>query len=119
MSYSLTAEAVRQFRQIGSDTARLWGQVQAQKYLRELQSGFLRIDNDPSRGRAYRLPDSRLDLRLRRTGRHYVVYGVKEDHVTILAILHERMDLPERIAELLRVSAADLVALRQSDRPKP
>lgn len=108
--FRLTSTAAAQFEKIGRDTAAKWGNDQARRYLIELRDGFETIA-----ARHDRLPPKPAgvgDLRLHRVNRHYVVFlPLTEEVVAIVAILHERMDVPARLREMQGRLTSDIEAM--------
>ncbi|ADU13485.1 type II toxin-antitoxin system RelE/ParE family toxin [Asticcacaulis excentricus] len=109
MPYVLTRYAESAFRQIGSDTQILWGREQAAKYLNRLRSGFEQLAQRPDRGRPIEVPQSTLQFLMFRVEQHYIVYAKLDQHrVAIAAVLHQRMDVPKRVAEIPRKSIDEI-----------
>nr|WP_303657282.1 type II toxin-antitoxin system RelE/ParE family toxin [Asticcacaulis aquaticus] len=108
----MTRNAAREVRTIASWTERQWGKAQAYSYIESLEAGFKTLGASTGRVRSRRDDLSGLDIfRIRH---HYAVYQVlDEDRVAILALLHERMDVPAHLEDIKRRSKAELDALRQ------
>ncbi|MEZ6197392.1 MAG: type II toxin-antitoxin system RelE/ParE family toxin [Planctomycetota bacterium] len=86
--------------EIGRYTARNWDLEQAERYLRRLQELFEEI----AKGQALEKPvfEHRSDLKYSRCQRHVVFFAREDDgRVLIVAILHERMDLVDRLRDRL------------------
>ena len=81
---------------IGLYTLRIWGEAQAERYLRELEDCCQQLADSPRRGRA--CDEIRPGLWRMEQGRHVIFY--REDPgcgILISRILHHRM-LPEKQA---------------------
>ncbi len=99
-------------RRIGQDTDAQWGRAQAAKYLAELKAAFQHIA-DRHEGLSKRRPLGVADLRSHRVGSHYVIFlALTPDDLAIVAILHERMDVPARLKALRGSSEIELGNLR-------
>lgn len=99
--FHMTPLAARHVRKIARDSQAQWGKSRAITYIAALQASFQHIadrhDAIPKRTRL----TGRLNLRLHRTGSHYIAFVVlNSDHVAITSILHERMDVSTRLQEL-------------------
>lgn len=76
-------------------TAEHWGIEQADRYIRNLESHFQAIADNPSRGRAcdeiregyFRIP----------VGSYFIFYSVSRSVVSIARILHQRRDFRRHI----------------------
>jgi toxin ParE1/3/4 len=76
----------------------MWSENQADKYYELLTSSFHEIVENPKLGKNYTEIDSGI-LGLR-VGKHIVFYKLAQSSdIEILRILHERMDLKNRIDE--------------------
>jgi toxin ParE1/3/4 len=95
-SYVFTQKAIDDLNQIWTYTAEAWSEEQADRYYHLLLNTFQRIANHPTLGKHY---DSiRPDLFGLRAGRHIVFYRPHPtEPLEITRILHERMDLEERM----------------------
>ena len=96
--YFLTHKAVEDLSKIWEYTYEVWSESQADKYYELLIDSFQEIAKNPEIGKNYDEIDSTI-LGLR-VGKHIVFYRVaKSDDIEILRILHQRMDLKNRIDE--------------------
>ena len=114
--YSITPEAARHLRELAQWSADRWGLAQARSYLEDLRDGFEFIAQRPQAI----LQRSRLtgpgNLRLHRVRNHYVVFTfVADDHLAIVGVLHERMDVPAHLEALQSRTEAALDELRMLD----
>lgn len=96
--FTLTNKAVTDLSNIWNYTFNKWSEQHADKYYKMLLSNFQDIADNPSLGRDY----SRIkeDLSGIKANRHIIFYRKPEDKpIEIIRILHERMDLKQRITE--------------------
>lgn len=91
VEYSRLAEA--DFLEIGDYTLRTWGEVQADKYIDQLERCFHRVAEHPAMGRS--CGDAGPGLRRIEEGKHVVFYRRQAQGILVLRILHKSM-LPER-----------------------
>ncbi len=96
--YSLTKKAVEDLAMIWDYTFDQWSEQQADIYYRSLISSCEEIANNPNIGKEYEeIVPGLLGIK---TNRHIIFYRkINKDKVEIIRILHERMDLKNRIAE--------------------
>jgi toxin ParE1/3/4 len=73
-----------------------WGELQADKYLDELDSGIRKLADNPESG--LKRDHVRAGYRALIVGSHAVYYTVTPDTVHIIRVLHGRMD-PDRHLE--------------------
>lgn len=98
-SYRLSPAADDQVDEIYQYTANRWSEEQADSYVRELTGEFVRI---ASRQVVWRmLPASFAIQGYSRTWRQHVIYwrAAEEAVITVVAILHGRMDQAARARE--------------------
>src|SRR2546429_1743243 len=98
MGYKLTEQAKEDLIEIWNYSADMWGEVQADRYLRKLESGFERI----ARGELVSkrpLPTFE-NVRSVRCEHHYVFF-LSSSPPIILAVLHEKMDFISRLKNRL------------------
>ncbi len=96
--YKLTNKAVEDLSEIWDYTFEIWSEKQADKYFNELISNCQEIAENPDLGKNYEGISTQL-LGIK-ANRHIIFYRtLNKDYVEITRILHERMDLKERIAE--------------------
>jgi toxin ParE1/3/4 len=98
VKYLLTSKAIDDLSMIWEYTYETWSESQADKYYELLTSSFEEIVQNPDLGKNYNEIDKTLfGLRV---GKHIVFYRVTQsDEIEILRILHQRMDLKNKIAE--------------------
>ena len=96
--YKLTNKAVEDLAKIWEYTFETWSEKQADKYYEMLISNCQEIANNPNLGKSYvGIARSLLGIK---ANRHIIFYRtVSEDYVEVTRILHEKMDLKNRIVE--------------------
>ncbi|MFK7799413.1 MAG: type II toxin-antitoxin system RelE/ParE family toxin [Aureispira sp.] len=96
--YRLTQKAVEDLNGIWEYTFDNWSEVQADKYYNLLIDSFQNIANNPNLGKHYdKISFELFGLKI---NRHIVFYRISIGQaVEIIRILHERMDLKNRIIE--------------------
>lgn len=96
--YELTNEAVEDLSNIWDYTFDKWSESQADKYYNMLLDTCQDIAAHPEQGKNY--DGIKSDLFGLKANRHIIFYRKKNDHpLEITRILHERMDLKNRITE--------------------
>ena len=93
--YRLTPAAKRDLSSIWDLSEDCWDVRQAEKYLREIQAAVERIAEDSDRGRDRE--DVRAGFRSYAIGSHVVFYRQRGDHIEIVRILHQRMDVDRHL----------------------
>jgi len=75
-----------------------WSENQADKYYATIEFACMQIGKNPEIGSEYKeISNNLLGLR---TGKHIIFYQIiTKDEIEIVRILHERMDLKNRIIE--------------------
>lgn len=96
--YLLTNKAVEDLAAIWEYTYRVWSERQADKYYELLTGSFLKILSNPRIGRHYeQIGDFVFGLRI---GSHIIFYELLENsNILIVRILHQRMDLKNRLTD--------------------
>jgi len=96
--YKLTNKAVEDLTNIWNYTLEKWSEKQADKYYNMLVDNFKEIARNPGLGNNYSdIIESTLGFRI---GRHIVFYRqVHDNEIEVTRILHEQMDLKNRIKE--------------------
>lgn len=96
--YYLTNKAVEDLSEIWNYTFEQWSEQQADKYYQMLIDNCKEIADNPDLGKSYDgITPSLLGLK---TNRHIIFYRkIAIDKVEITRILHEIMDLKNRISE--------------------
>ena len=96
--YKLTNQAVEDLSKIWDYTFEVWSEKQADKYYDGLISDFVEIAENPDLGKYYKGISKQL-LGIK-SSRHIIFYRtLNKDYIEITRILHERMDLKQRISE--------------------
>ena len=96
--YELTNEAVEDLTKIWDYTFEKWSEKQADKYYKMLLENFQNIADDPLIGKNY--DGVRDELFGIKANRHIIFYRKFNDRpIEITRILHERMDLKNRLNE--------------------
>ena len=94
----LRQEAIDDLNNIWAYTFEEWSEKQADKYYATLEFACIQIGENPELGKEYDGISSNL-LGLR-TGKHIIFYQhIAEDEIEVIRILHERMDLKNRMSE--------------------
>ncbi|MCB9834309.1 MAG: type II toxin-antitoxin system RelE/ParE family toxin [Planctomycetes bacterium] len=96
----LAEQAEIDLLEVGRYTALTWNLEQAERYLRRLQEHFEKI----AKRQVLEKPvfEHRSDLKYSHCQRHVVFFAREDDsRVLIIAILHERMDLLNRLRDRL------------------
>ena len=96
--YNLTNKAIEDLAKIWNYTFEQWSEQQADNYYEVLISNCEEIANNSKLGKNYDgVTPNLLGLRI---NRHIIFYRkIEESEVEITRILHERMDLKNRILE--------------------
>jgi len=96
--FELTKKAVEDLADIWNYTYENWSEHQADKYYQLLIESFKEISGNPGIGKNYSgIVES---LRGLKVGRHIIFFRMMEGrNVEITRILHEQMDLKNRIIE--------------------
>lgn len=96
--YKLTNRAVDDLSKIWDYTFEVWSEKQADKYYESLITSCQDIADDPSLGKNY--DGITKQLLGMKANRHIIFYRtVNENYVEITRILHQKMDLKNRITE--------------------
>jgi toxin ParE1/3/4 len=96
--YKLTHKAVEDLTGIWNYTVEKWSEKQADKYYRLLIDNFDELSRNPSLGKSY--SDIIENILGFRVGRHIIFYRIiQSNRIEIIRILHEKMDLKNRIKE--------------------
>ncbi|MEM0931367.1 MAG: type II toxin-antitoxin system RelE/ParE family toxin [Bacteroidota bacterium] len=96
--YELTNKAVEDLTGIWEYTIEKWSEQQADRYYKSLLDSFQDIANNPELGKNY--DGITKDLLGLKTSRHIIFYRKRIDQpIEITRILHEQMDLKNRIVE--------------------
>jgi toxin ParE1/3/4 len=93
--FVLTPWASDDLKEIGRYSERNWGRKQRNQYLRDLAKRFIWLAENPNLGRHrtdinpeyYSFPE----------GQHIIFYQIMTDHIIIIGILHNRMDVASHL----------------------
>lgn len=90
-----TNAAKQDLKSIFTYTIRKWGVVQAKRYSDQLHSHIQKITHSS----AFSKPVENIgrDLQQSATGKHMIIFEQADDHILIVRILHEAMDVPRHI----------------------
>lgn len=92
----LRQEAIDDLNDIWNYTLEEWSEAQADKYYATIEFACTQIGINPDLGKKFEEIDKNL-LGLR-TGKHIIFYQIiNKDEVEVIRILHERMDLKNRL----------------------
>ncbi len=92
----LRQEAINDLNNIWQYTSAKWSEKQADKYYATITLACKRIGDNPEIGKEYTEIDRNL-LGLK-SGKHIIFYQfISESKIEVIRILHERMDLKNRI----------------------
>lgn len=94
--YRFTNKAVADLTQVWNHTFDKWSENQADKYYKMLVDNCFEVALNPDLGKNYFIvADNLMGFR---AGRHIIFYRrIKEDEIEIVRILHEQMDLKNRL----------------------
>ena len=95
--YRLTSGAESDIRGILEYTLDHWGAEQADKYVLQLEHCLHDLCAGRRSGKDF--SDELPEIRAARCGHHYIFYVTQADMLSVLAILHEAMDLVSRLRE--------------------
>lgn len=94
----LRQETIDDLNAIWDYTFEEWSESQADKYYSNLKSDCLQLAENPKIGKEYDGINKNL-LGLK-SGKHVIFYQqISENEIEVIRILHERMDLKNRITE--------------------
>ncbi|MGB1256787.1 MAG: type II toxin-antitoxin system RelE/ParE family toxin [Thiolinea sp.] len=91
MNYRLTPEAEQDLRDIWSYTRTTWGLKQANNYLEQLKTCFMRLCEHPELGRSR--DEVREGYRSIPQKQHVVFYRYHEQQIEVVRVLHRRMEI--------------------------
>jgi toxin ParE1/3/4 len=93
--FRITAKAIGDLRYIGRYTQDRWGREQRNNYLSMLDSCFHTIAYQPRIGVA--CDNIRSGYRKYHVGRHLLFYRQINNHIEIIRILHDSMDMESHL----------------------
>ncbi len=95
VQFELTPAAKDDIADIARYTVQKWGKPQAMKYADLLDACFHKIARGEDISKTVLLHQKH--IRVCKCEHHYIFYLRKDERAIILAVLHERMDLMERL----------------------
>lgn len=109
----ITPTAARTLNHIAEDSEKKWETEQTVVYLKELRDSFQYIADNHKTFPVKKEMTSNTNLHLHHVNKHYVVFKlIDKENVAIIAVLHERMDIPVRLKELIGKSREELAVIR-------
>jgi toxin ParE1/3/4 len=98
--FKLTNNAVKDLSDIWNYTFDAWSESQADKYYKLSLNACASIAKKPQQGKVYE--EIYPDLKGKKASKHIIFYKVMEDKsIEVTRILHERMDLKNKLASPL------------------
>ena len=94
-AFRLTPAARESLKTIAKYTETRWGKTQRDAYLHEIDAAFHSLASQPHRGQDR--PELYEELRSYPIGSHTIYYLCETKHITIVDILHQRMDASSRL----------------------
>ena len=107
----ITEKALRDISEIEQYSVREWGRKVAKRYLSDIESALVRIQEDRELLRAEN--DLHPDLRFYRVNKHLLVCDVQPKSVFLLTVIHASRDIPSRLAEMQPALASEVELLRK------
>ena len=98
-TYRLALAAEEDLLAIWLYTDRRWGEEQADIYQDTLHAAFRHLADGTMTSRPFAGDD---DIRFCKCEHHYLFFVEDTAGIVVIAVLHERMDLPARLAERLQ-----------------
>jgi len=96
-NYIPTEKAIEDLTTIWDYTCEIWSINQAEIYYNLLVDSFINISTNTNLGKNY--PEISPEIKGCKVGKHIVFYLIQENRTLIIRILHEQMDLKNRIDE--------------------
>jgi len=93
-----TSQAVEDLREIGRYTRKIWGLAQARHYREELELSLKKLSFTPLIGHARE--EIAENVRSFPVGSHIAYYLPRKNGITVLRLLHPRMDVEKAFALL-------------------
>ncbi|MDZ7766048.1 MAG: type II toxin-antitoxin system RelE/ParE family toxin [Melioribacteraceae bacterium] len=94
----LRQEAINDLSDIWEYTLQKWSENQADKYYQAIEYACKEIGENPNIGKEY--TEISKSLFGFKTGKHLIFYHmIAENEIEVIRILHERMDLKNRLTE--------------------
>lgn len=89
--FRITPRARDDLKKIGRHTLKIWGREQRNTYLRNLDTRFSRLAQNPQLGK--HRPDIQDGYYCFPQGSHLVFYILRDDGIDIIGIPHQNMDI--------------------------
>lgn len=94
--FKLTNNALKDLSDIWNSTFDTWSESQADKYYKLIINACVAISKKPQQGKVYE--EIYPDLKGKKASKHIIFYRVMDDQsVEVIRILHERMDLKNKL----------------------
>ncbi len=100
--YRLTRSAERDLHEVWLYTLETWGEEQGDRYVSGLKGCLMKIERNPAIGKL--VNEIGASLRMFRCQHHYMFYVLQNKTVIVVGILHEKMDLLQRLQERIQDS---------------
>jgi toxin ParE1/3/4 len=97
MNYRLSNKAIFDLREIWHYTQYRWSLAQADKYINLLLNEIDNLAEHPEKGKDF--SSIREGYRYAKVKSHLVFYRPQQNQIEIIRILHERMDIENRLEE--------------------
>ena len=98
MNFYLTRKAKADLKSIARYTQKQWGVHQRNIYLSQVDGAFHDLSEMPGKGR--KCDHIRAGYWKYKVGKHFIFYrSINKKEIEIVRILHERMDIPNRLDE--------------------
>jgi toxin ParE1/3/4 len=91
----LTVAAQKDLRDIEAYTLQQWGERQATRYISLIEEAIDTVGDNPKLGRVR--PSLSADYRVYAVKSHFLVYKEDAQSITVLRILHQRMNIFEHV----------------------
>lgn len=112
----LTERALADLVGIESYSIKQWGKAVAKKYLSDIESRLLLIQESPGLlSSSDGLPEA---FQCYPAGKHVMFFDVHPQSLVLLTVIHGNMDLPNRLAELVPTLATEIELLHGKLRSK-
>ena len=96
--YKISKSALNDLKKIWSYTLNKWSKEQAERYYSKIIEEINYLSNHPNFGK--QLDDVRKDYKCSKVKSHIIFYRInKNGIIEIVRILHQMMDIPNRIKE--------------------
>lgn len=107
----LTERSLRDIAEIEAYSIDLWGKRTANKYIRDIEAGLVRLQEKQELLREQE--ELHPSLRFYRVNKHVLVCDVRPKSIVLLTVIHAGRDIPSRLAELEPTLAAEVELLHK------